>query len=97
MVDDLSDAERKSITQSKAPTVQDVLSFTKSVDQKGSQRKLRALGSRFTPILESIQSLTGVIDTFIQGGPDLAALLWGSIKFVVLVGYATASMLELVY
>lgn len=42
----------------------------------------RALDS-INPLMDNLRSLNGVVDTMVQSNPEIAALVWGSIKFVL--------------
>jgi len=70
---------------SSTPTVKDVVTFTQEIDQKNSWRKSRIMANRMSGVLQSVQQYCAIIDTFIQSNPGIAALVWGSIKFVILV------------
>ena len=67
------------------PTVSDVVSLTDEVNKKDSSRKSRVWAQRTKGILESVQQYSAVVDTFVQANPAISALVWGSIKFVILV------------
>jgi hypothetical protein len=70
---------------SSTPTAKDVVTFTQEIDQKNSWRKSRIMANRMSGVLQSVQQYCAIIDTFIQSKPGIAALVWGSIKFVILV------------
>ena len=67
------------------PAVSDVISLTDKVNKKDSSRKSRDWAQRTRGILESVQQYSAVVDTFVQANPAISALVWGSIKFVILV------------
>ena len=68
-----------------SPTVADIVSLTDEVNEKDSSRKSRVWAQRTRVILESVQQYSAVVDTFAQANPAISALVWGSIKFVILV------------
>ncbi|KAF8241688.1 hypothetical protein K440DRAFT_591719, partial [Wilcoxina mikolae CBS 423.85] len=70
---------------SSTPTAKDVVAFTQEIDQKNSWRKSRIMANRMSAVLESVQQYCAIIDTFVQSNPGIAALVWGSIKFVILI------------
>jgi len=70
---------------SSIPTANDVVLFTEEIEQKNSGRKSRIMANRMSGVLESVQQYCAIIDTFIQSNPGIAALVWGSVKFVILV------------
>jgi hypothetical protein len=62
-----------------------VLSFTAEIDRVNANRRSRCVSSRLFGILESVREFSGVADTFVSAHPDVAALVWGSLKFALLV------------
>lgn len=42
--------------------------------------------TRAEPLILQLQSFSAIIGTFIQSNPDIAALIWGSLAFVLEVG-----------
>ena len=72
--------------QSYTPTADDfdVLSLTTDIVAKNSDRKSRFFASRVQPLLVSIQQYCTVLDTY-AGSHPIVALVWGSIKLVLLV------------
>jgi hypothetical protein len=70
--------------QSYTPTADDVLSLTNDIVAKNSDRKSRLFASRVQPLLVSIQQYCTVLDTY-AGSHPIVALVWGSIKLVLLV------------
>ena len=68
-----------------SPTASDVISLTDEVNKKDSRRKSRDWAQRTRGILESVQQYSVVVDTFVQANPAISALVWGSVKFVILV------------
>ena len=48
------------------------------------------MGPRLITFLESVQQFSGIVDVFVSSNPQMAALVWGGVKFALLVGfYAT--------
>lgn len=66
-------------------THEDVFSFTAEIQNKNSARMSRVVANRIRPVLESIQQYCAIVDTFIQAKPEVAALAWGTVKFLILV------------
>ncbi len=82
----LTDDERKQLQQIKAvPDVSAALVFTAKLDASNSTRRGKSIGARAYSLLQSIQQFSAIIDTFISARPDIAALVWGSVKLTVLV------------
>ena len=67
------------------PAVQDVVHLLGEIDKENSARRSRVWAQRMQDILTSIQQYCSIVDTFIQADPAIAALVWGSVKFVILV------------
>lgn len=52
----------------------------------GAKKKSLEWGQRLMPMLQSLQKLTSVIDTFTQSGsPSPPAMIWGVLKFLLVV------------
>jgi len=80
----LDPEQKKKLEAIKAvPDAHAVAEFTHQLDQENAKRKSRCVAARISPLLESIQQFSGVIETFISSHPQIAALIWGSIKLVL--------------
>ncbi|KFA69802.1 hypothetical protein S40285_02442, partial [Stachybotrys chlorohalonatus IBT 40285] len=64
--------------------VETVIIFTAQLDRENQLRKGRGIASRFISVLQSIQAFSTVVDTSVSANPRIAALVWGSIKFAML-------------
>lgn len=73
------------------PDAQSFLDFTLEVDGKGKKRKLRRFASSFAPFLESVQRYSLAVEILISSNPQIAALVWGSLKFVIIVCLPSAT------
>ena len=62
-----------------------VIIFTAQLDQENAKQRSRCVASRLSTVLESVQQFSEVVETFVSSNPDTAALIWGSVKFVLLV------------
>ncbi|KAF2681224.1 hypothetical protein K458DRAFT_82442 [Lentithecium fluviatile CBS 122367] len=71
-------------SSSHAPTADDVVHLTEQVTQANAGRKSRIFATRIQGLLESVQQYRNIIDTC-TGPNQIAALVWGSIKLVLLV------------
>jgi nitrate/nitrite-specific signal transduction histidine kinase len=67
------------------PTAEDIILLTQEIDEKNAERKSRVIANRMRGVLESVQQYCAVVDTFVQSNPTIAALVWGTVKFVILV------------
>jgi hypothetical protein len=82
----LTDDERKQLQQIKGvPDASAALVFTARLDASNATRRGKSIGTRAYSMLQSIQQFSAVVDTFVSSHPDIAALVWGSIKLTVLV------------
>ncbi|KAI9765660.1 MAG: hypothetical protein M1840_007217 [Geoglossum simile] len=66
------------------PDAASVITFTKEVDDENAKRMSRCVASRLCGVLESVQQFSSIVETFITSHPEIAALVWGSIKFALL-------------
>ena len=62
------------------------MQFTASLDRENAGRRGASVASRLYALLLSVQHFVGVVDTFVSANPDIAALVWGAVKFTMLVG-----------
>jgi hypothetical protein len=84
----LKDDERKQLQQIKSvPDASAAIIFTAQLDAANSARRGKSIGARAYSMLRSVQQFSGIVDTFISSHPDIAALVWGSIKLTVLVSH----------
>ncbi|KAH0170918.1 hypothetical protein KCU67_g2421, partial [Aureobasidium melanogenum] len=65
------------------PDVHAVAKFTHQLDEANATRNSRCVAARISPLLESIQQFSGVVETFVSSHPQIAALIWGSVKFAL--------------
>ncbi|KAH7132595.1 ankyrin repeat-containing domain protein [Dendryphion nanum] len=78
---------------SNVPTADDVVQLTEQVAQANAGRKSRQLADRIQGLLGSVQQYSTIIDTCV-GPNQIAALVWGSIKIVLLVSSNFAEYFE---
>jgi hypothetical protein len=64
----------------KNPSASDIVELTENIDAKKPKGSRRILA-----FLQSFQQFSTVVDTFIQSNPLVSALVWGSVKFLILV------------
>lgn len=82
----LTDDERKQLQQIKGvPDTSAALIFTAKLDASNLARRGRSIVARAYSMLQSVQQFSAVVDTFVSSHPEVAALVWGSIKLTVLV------------
>lgn len=91
----LTDDERKQLQQIKGvPDASAALVFTAKLDASNSTRRGKSIGARAYSMLQSIQQFSAIVDTFISAHPDIAALVWGSVKLTVLIAANITSYFE---
>lgn len=84
----LTDDERKQLQQIKGvPDASAALVFTAQLDASNLTRRGKSIGARASSMLQSIQQFSAIVDTFISARPDIAALVWGSVKLTILVSH----------
>lgn len=82
----LNDQQRQELDSLSAhPDAAAVLQFTTLLDEKNAARRSRCIAARVHTVLACIQQFTTVVDTFVSSNPNIAALLWGSVKLTLLV------------
>lgn len=69
---------------SPVPTPDDVVRLTEQITEANADRKSRLFASRLQGFLKSVQQYCNIIDTC-AGPNQIAALVWGSVKLVLLV------------
>jgi len=78
-------AKLNSLSQG-TPTADDVVQFTKSIEEGPKKHKRQVIASRIYNFLQSLQQYCAIVDTFVSSNPQTAGLIWGSVKFLILVG-----------
>ncbi|KAJ4266996.1 hypothetical protein NW762_003094 [Fusarium torreyae] len=71
-----------------------VMIFTAQLDRDNQLRKGRGIACRLSSILQSVQAFSTVVDTFVSSRPEIAALVWGSIKTAMLIAVNYTSYFE---
>ena len=86
----LSDEQRRELQAIQTvPDADAVLIFTAQLDAQNARRKDgrkgRSIATRLYTFLQCARDFSGVVDTFVQSHPEIAALVWGSVKLTILV------------
>ena len=84
--------DRFQATSKGIPAAQDVTDLLSEIDNENSARRSRVWAKRMQDILNSVQQYCSIVDTCIQANPAIAALVWGSVKFVILVNRPSATV-----
>ncbi|KAF9772357.1 hypothetical protein IL306_009935 [Fusarium sp. DS 682] len=65
--------------------IQAVIVFTAELDRADPKRRGKSIATRLSSFLQTIQQFFPAIDVFVSSNPDLAALIWGSVKLTFLI------------
>ncbi len=91
----LTEDQRTALKNIKSiPDADAVLVFTAQLDSS-QHRRGRSIATRLHSVLQSVREFSAVIDTFVSSNPEIAALIWGSVKLTIqvrLCGESTAQM-----
>ncbi|CCF40179.1 hypothetical protein CH063_10812, partial [Colletotrichum higginsianum] len=80
----LTDDQRSDLNKLKAiPDADAVLVFTAQLDSSTTQRKCPNKGTRLISVLQFVRESSVIIDTFVSSHPEIAALVWGSVKLTI--------------
>lgn len=71
------------LAQSRKPDATSVITFMTKIDDENATRQQRGVSSRLFGVLESIRCFSDIVDTLVSSHPQIAALVWGSVKFVI--------------
>ncbi|KAI0975505.1 hypothetical protein F4678DRAFT_456857 [Xylaria arbuscula] len=73
------------------PDVDSILVFTAQLDLANRHRKGRSIGSRLYTVLSSVRNFCAVFDVYVSSHPEIAALVWGSVKLTmqIIVNYTS--------
>lgn len=82
----LSDSERQKLhSQTSLPDADAVLIFTAELDVLNSKRNKRSISRPLFSFLECTRDFSTVVSTFVSSNPTIAALVWGSVQFAMIV------------
>lgn len=73
------------------PDVTDIVVFTARLDRLDPNRRGRSFSSRLLTVLLAVGNFCGIVDTFVSAHPEIAALVWGSLKLTMMVGVCLLS------
>lgn len=68
------------------PDAESILVFTAQLDLANRNRRGQSIGSRLYTLLLSVRDFCAIVDTFVSSHPEVAALVWGSVKLTMQVG-----------
>ena len=82
----LSEDQRQQLQRNEGvPDADAVLVFTAELDSRNRNRKGRSIASNLYSVLQSVRDFSAIVDTFVSSRPEIAALVWGSVKLTMLV------------
>ncbi|KAL1648817.1 hypothetical protein SLS58_001997 [Diplodia intermedia] len=91
----LDDDERRDFEYlNNQPDPATVLKFTAHLDEISAERQSRCIATRLQTVLQSVQQFSAVVETFVSSNPKVAALVWGSVKFALLLASNFGSYFE---
>ncbi|CEI70721.1 hypothetical protein FVEN_g795 [Fusarium venenatum] len=65
--------------------IQGVIVFTAELDRSDPTRRGKSVATRLSSFLQTIQQFFPAIDAFVSSNPELAALIWGSVRLTFLI------------
>lgn len=65
------------------PDADTILVFTAELDAANRKRKGRSVATRLHQLLLSVRDFCSVINTFVSSHPEIAALIWGSVRLTM--------------
>ncbi|GAW26453.1 hypothetical protein SAMD00023353_3200910 [Rosellinia necatrix] len=73
------------------PDADSILVFTAQLDLANRNRRGKSIGSRLYTVLSSVRDFCTVVDVFVSSHPEVAALVWGSVKLTmqIIVNYTS--------
>jgi hypothetical protein len=83
----LTPAQREEFsTVSLRPDANSVIKFTTEIDEENwKRRKSRNVATRINDFLQSVEEFSSIVETMVSSNPAIAALVWGSVKFAIIV------------
>ncbi|KAK1844748.1 nacht domain protein [Colletotrichum chrysophilum] len=89
----LTDDERKRLQAQKSgfDDANAAFKFTLELDELDPVRRGRVVATKLCSLLQTVQSFGQVVDTYVSSHPEIAALIWGTVKFtfIVLINFTT--------
>ncbi|KAM3500218.1 hypothetical protein MY10362_006598 [Beauveria mimosiformis] len=73
---------------------QSVMIFTAQLEHENRSAGRPGVSNRLSTVLQSVQAFSGVVGTFVSSHPEIAALVWGSVKLTMLIAVNFASYFE---
>lgn len=81
----LSEEQKQNFHSSGHPSAHAAIELATQVDQECNAKRRQCMGSRVLLFVQSLEQVYGTVDTFVSSNPQVAALVWGSVKVTILV------------
>jgi len=83
----LSPTEKTAIQNGPSPERKNILELTAAINDKVFLKfQARKYVGRVQQFLETLQRFSPIIDTFVSSDPKVSALVWGSLRLLIMVG-----------
>ncbi|KAI0439897.1 hypothetical protein F4803DRAFT_529395 [Xylaria telfairii] len=80
----LTDEQRHDLSNIRnIPDADSIFVFTAQLDYKNRSRRGQSVGSRVSKVLQSTRDFCTIVDTYVSSRPEIAALVWGSVKLTI--------------
>ncbi|KIW19584.1 hypothetical protein PV08_00157 [Exophiala spinifera] len=66
------------------PDALSVISFVGKLGETARGKSRRGVSARLVTFLDTLQQFSGVVDTFVNSDPTIAALVWGGVRMTIL-------------
>lgn len=92
----LNNQERHELGKMKiVPDADYIMVFTAELDSTHRKRRGPSFASRLHTVLTSVGVFCGIVETFVSSHPEIAALVWGSVKLTMTVCANVTSYYEI--
>ncbi|KAF3911728.1 hypothetical protein AA313_de0205088 [Arthrobotrys entomopaga] len=84
----LKPEDKQSLSRIPNPNAEDVVKLVTDVEVKlqKKQKRRKLQDSYFMDFIKSLQQFSSIIDVTVQSNPEIASLVWGGVKFVLMMG-----------
>nr|XP_036581868.1 nacht domain protein [Colletotrichum truncatum]KAF6790425.1 nacht domain protein [Colletotrichum truncatum] len=83
----LTDDERTKLQQTKGSPCDagSIIQFTHALDSQDPARRGKSMATNLYSLFQSVQQFYQIVDTYVSSHPEIAALVWGSVKLTFMV------------
>lgn len=95
----LTDDERKRLQTQKSGLndADAAFKFTLELDELDPVRRGRVVATKLCSLLQTVQSFSQVVETYVSSNPQVAALIWGTVKLTFMVRIASPNDRDCAY